>query len=218
MECMKLLVIALCFNLNLQAQNSQLDTLKYRELGIGLDFINSILPIENNIGTNSPYQVYFNLVNGNRHNRFAFNLSLDGRAENNDEIDSKTRINEVKFKLDYARGKSLNVFHKFDLIYGWKWSPSFSLSRQKTTSETNPNSDVLRNMWNLELGSGPFAGLQYNVFKSFSIYLEVSYQIFVRFAKDKFDSVVDSSDFQIKEISYNSSFSAPRYLVLLYSF
>ena len=218
MECIKILLLSLLFSISLSAQTTDSDTTEYREVGIGFSFINSLLPIENNIGGNSTYQIYYNKIRGSAHIRMAFRLSLDGEIENDDSEDAKTVNNVINFSFQYTEGKSKEVYNNFDLIYGWKVSPGFSLNNQRTTSETDPNQDTKRNLWSVTVGTGPFAGLQYHVAYNVSLYLETSYQIFVHFKKESFDTVVDTSDFEIKEFSYMSSFSLPTHLILLYRF
>ncbi len=215
MECIKILILSLFFSLSLCAQS---DTTTYREVGIGFGFINSLLPLDNNIGGNSTYQVYYNKIKGNQHSRWGFRLNLNGQIENDDVQVAKTRINLVDFQFQYASGKSKKVYKNFDLVYGWKISPSIFFSGQKTESVDEPDDDTERKIFSVQLGTGPFAGLQYHAGYNVSLYLETSYQIFVEFRRDSFETVPGFADFEIKGFDYFSSFSTPTHLVLLYRF
>jgi|GEM_PF-4146603 len=155
---------------------------------------------------------------GDRHSRWAFRLNLDGAIENDDSEDSKTVSNEIDFRFQYAKGRSKEVYKNFDLLYGWKVSPSFLLDNQKTTSEIEPNQDTNRKFWRVSIGTGPYAGLQYHVAYNVSLYIETSYQVFVDFRKESFDTVVDTADFEIVRFGYDSSFSLPTHIILLYRF
>jgi len=215
MECFKIIVLSLFISCNLVAQS---DTTAYREVGIGFGFINSLLPIENNIGGNSTYQVYYNKIKGNKHSRWAFRLNLNGQIENDDVQESKTRVNLIDFRFQYAKGRAKNVYNKFDLVYGWKLSPSIFYSGQKTESIDDPDDDTARKIFRVELGTGPFAGLQYHVGYNVSLYLETSYQLFVEFSTDRFETTPGFADFERKEINYFSRFATPTHLILLYRF
>lgn len=216
MECFKIFALSLLFSFNLSAQA---DTTTYREVGIGFGFINSLLPLDNNIGSNnSSYQVYYNKIKGNNHQRWGFRLNLDGSVENDDVQESKTRIDLIDFRFQYAQGRSKNVFKSFDLVYGWKISPSLLYSKQKTESIDDPNDDTNRTIFNLEIGTGPFAGLQYHAAYNISLYVETSYQLFVGYRSDSFETTPGFADFEIKALDYFSTFSIPTQIILQYRF
>lgn len=216
MECFKILALGLFLSFNLSAQS---DTTAYREVGIGFGFINSLLPLDNNIGSNnSSYHVYYNKIKGNKHSRWAFRLNLDGSIENDDVQESKTRINLIDFRFQYASGKSKNVYKGFDLIYGWKISPSLLFSQQQTESIDDPDDDTKRTIFDLQIGTGPFTGLQYHAGYNVSIYLETSYQLFVSFRSDSFETTPGFADFETKAIDYTSVFTTPTQLILQYRF
>lgn len=216
MECFKIIVIGLLFSVS---AFSQTDTLEYKEVGIGFNFINNFVPTDNEIGEESPFQFYINTWKGTKVNRVALGFDFDGSVERSNDDERKIFTNSVSALFRLGRGKMKNISDKIKFIGGSDFLLGFDYKSLNVNDDDNPQIDNKRVTKFYQLGGGFFGGVQFEITPKLSLYTEMSYMILLDYTTNAIEfrstSIEDSKD---SEFNYGTRYSAPSYLVLFYRF
>ncbi len=217
MECLKVIVFSFFFLSSLNAQSEEEDW-KYKEVGVGFNFINNFIPSDIDIGTVAPFQFYFNSWDDEEVRRIAVGLDIQGSIETDDE---DRTVSNNGFGIDFSTGlgKSKAITEKLKFIGGGDYLLGVDYNSIGVSDDNNSQFDNKRSTYIVETGGGIFAGLQYSFTERLSLYTEMSYIFVIDYTGTnlKFDSGGRDNEKETK-FSYGTRYHAPSYLVLFYKF
>lgn len=204
-----------------QAQE-QTDSSGFKAIGIDFTFINNFIPLENQIGRQSGYDIYY--IKSTPNNRFMRHaIDFDFRHNKSEETDTQPRTtNRYRLGYKFGVGKSKSLSDKLRIAYGWDFLGSYSYSSAKSTvsaTVNHPEFDRVSKSNTYFFGTGPFCALSYNITKKLSLYTEMGYRLqFLRQNEMSFNTLDDDNEQEVKQTLISDVFSYPSTLVLFYQF
>lgn len=219
MKCIQILLLSLLFTSIINAQEWEVDTLRYSEVGIGFNFINNFIPTDNNVGEESPFQFYFNNWKGNSVKRVALGFDIDGSVMKLDDGERTRKVNDISTSIRFGSGKRKDISNRFKFIGGSDFLLGFDYSSVKIEDDGSPQFDNSFKTSFVEFGGGIFGGVQFYITSKLSLYTEMSYMVVIDYESSKLDWKSDSRDDEKDtEFGYGTRYTAPSYLVLFYRF
>lgn len=213
-----LLIMFSMFALILHAQDEPVEVDFGSELGVGLEFVNRFLPLDNNIGDISPYQFFYNSYQSEDvYNNYSLVANLDFATEKDTEEERKINITNVNFVFRAGKTKMRNVHDKFFITHGLDIQPSIGFNSTSTelldSSEKSSVKSFLASLY-----AGPSLGARYFFTDKLSIGTELTYYFGVEFRKSSLDTSITSVDESETTFRARTIFRAPTYLILFYKF
>lgn len=216
---LKLLFYALFFSNFLLAQEET--TIK--EYGLDALFFNRFLPLDNQIGTVSPYLFNYRKSTGDRFIRRNFDIDFSGVVNKSDNEPNRNSI-DLDIDMLFGWGKRRNVYKDFYLYIGADVLIEPEYTSTDTEEERNLNGvltrfDSQRRVYGLSSGIGPSLGVQYQITDRIGIFTEAAFYFNVFYSNEKFESKENPfADFKKQSFGFNKRFTLPGNLVLFYSF
>ncbi len=224
------LILSILFALNLSAQtdinDNENESRQFnRQFGLNAFFINSLLPLDNDIGNSHPYLFHFmTFREGNKFHRKSLNIDLDIESG---KTESEPTVNQNFVNIDYKAGwgkhrelrKKLRGYYGFDLVPGFDWRRTTIKDDEENPINPNINSNSKRTQIGGHLGMGPMLGIQYQFTERFGVYTEATFYMVLRYSEEKFepeDPLLD--EFTDYSFNLNTSYRLPTSLIIFYTF
>jgi len=212
------LVLMFCSSF-LIAQNAE-DYSLTKAYGFDMTFINSFIPLDNNIGLSSPYLIYIHTPKDSvSFKRKAFGLSFSGLLSNSSDQDRDIFDNFLSVDLRFGSGKTKALSQKWDMQYGVDFLTEFNLSSNESFNFNATTSKV--ETIGLSLGCGPFLALSYKINDRVSLYTEAV--LYLKIFGSRFTVKTEVNEIQenistSSQYGYRSDIRYPSTLVLFYKF
>lgn len=220
---MRFFLIILCSLSFLTVNAQEIDSTRLypRAVGVNAFFVNSFLPLDNDIGLDAPYLVSLRKYKPNqRFTHQGFNIDLFGVFDE-PEDEPKQNSNNIDLGYRIGWGKHWTIQKKIVMYAGGDLLLEGRLSQTKTFIESNFSPDGVnkRRIYTFRTGGGPFVGVQYNFSPRFGVYTEASYYLKFSYENEKFTTDIDGqSDFTNKQFRYFDIFKLPGSITLFFNY
>lgn len=170
------IVILALLPLTFYAQDDSTSVTKIREVGLDALFINTFLPIDQQLGRADAHD--FHLRVSRSDGRFvrvgADILVSNTRSDNSEDANTTRNLNVLAFKV--GGGSYARPYESVRVFYGWDVTARAALSRIKVEDDPDITFDTgnKRIDNNYTLGTGPHIGIQYNPTKRIGFYIEAT--------------------------------------------
>lgn len=191
----------------------------YKAIGVDFTFINNFIPLENQIGSRSNYDLFY--ITANAEGKFMRHaVDFDIRLTSSDETNVlSNNTNTLGIDYKFGLGKHKKISTKFEMTYGLDILTSYFYTKSKGTKENNDNYERVSKSQSYLLGTGPFCGLKYNITGSFSLYTEMGYYVSFRgLNTENYTSQNQNFKDEKKTTDLGTNIVFPTSLVLFYQF
>lgn len=199
----------------------QTDSTRFKAIGVDFTFINNFIPLENQIGRSSGYDLYYISSTGSNVFRNAFDLSF-GFSKDEEQNDAPKVLRRFNFNYKIGVGNLKQLSSKFKLLYGFDFLMGYGYSKTTNPVPANfnqPADEAIFKRNEIRLGIGPFWGVNFNITKHLSLYTEMGYYVNGSRMKSSFYLTSDEDDVdEEKKLDISSGFALPTSLVLFYNF